>query len=368
MKFDLDDVAVLYSPSMETFANSVSSYLTAKLEGSERSKFALGQIRADWFNSNEWDIQIMNNVRERHAYVIHAFTGENGRYSPNDGLMALYLIDNALRLSSAREITYILPHIPYQRKDHMDKPRVPISAKRTSQMIMDPAYPIPTRVVTFDMHSGQIQGFFPFPVDHLNASPLFVRYFKKQPQVEELVVAGVLRNGETYGNIKSSEDDFTVISPDAGGAQRARYMAKKLNNNEIALIDKRRPEPGMAEVMHVVGKENIAGKPCIMRDDIVDTAGTAIGGAYALTESGATAKYLCATHGILSQDRKKPERVTEEEIRKSGLKVVITDTIPRPQSYLDANKDWLTVLSVAPMVAESIYLIQTRGSISELID
>jgi ribose-phosphate pyrophosphokinase len=259
--------------------------------------------------------------------------------------MNLYLIDDALRRSSVEKITYVLPHIPYQRKDRMDKPRVPISARRTVQMVIDTNYSIPTRIVTFDMHAGQIQGFVSFPLDHLNASPIFVDYLRQL----------------------SDPDTFVIVSPDTGGVTRARHMAKKLNNNEIVLVDKRRPAPGEAEVMHIVGEEIVKDRPCVIRDDIADTGGTACKAANALREAGATYIYLCATHGVFSR-QKNNGRTAEEEFRKSGIKVITTDTIPRSEDYIEANKDWLTVLSVVPMTAEAIYRIQTRGSLSELIE
>lgn len=342
IEFDLDEVAIIYSPDFEDFAERVRKALA---EECKRDGIEFGKIHVRYFNNGEIYPRILMNVRERHAYVLHTFTGEDHKYNPNSGFMCLYLIDDALLRSSVREITYVLPHVPYQRQDRRKESRTPISAQRAIRMLLDPGKVI-KRLVTFDMHAGQIEGFVNYdPVDPLNAAPLFVDYFKNHQEA----------------------DNFTIVSPDAGGADRARYMARKLNNNEIALIDKRRPEAGVAEVMYVVGRENVSGRPCIILDDMIDTAGTAIKAAEAIRKEGAADVYLCATHPVMSLDKRTPDIPTEEKLRKSGMKVITTDTIPRSREYLEENKDWLTVLSVADRAAEAIHIIQTRGSISELI-
>lgn len=368
MKFHEEEVALLYAQDFADFSHKVYNSLREKIDSGNNSnpllsvlhrwgkkslqyigldleELTLGKIQINYFNNDESDIAILDNVRGRHVYVLHTFTGPDGEYSANDGFMNLYLVDDALRRSSAREITYVLPHIPYQRQDRMNKPRVPISAKRTLSMLVPPDSKVPTRLVTFDMHVGQIQGFVNDPLDHLNATNLLVDYFMQMPD----------------------PFDVTIVSPDAGGVERVRHMAKKMKTRHIAIIDKRREGPGQSEVMNIVGRENINGKRCIVRDDLVDTGGTAVNTAYALWDAGAKEVYLASTHPLFSQNKKKPELNTEEELRKSRMKVVAADTIPKPPEYLHAHSDWLTVLSVAPMTAEAIYRIETRGSISELI-
>lgn len=346
MEFNPEEVAIIFSPDMKTFAERVYESLSVKLGEQQRPHARPVMLGESLFNSDEWYEQIPTNVRKRHVYVIHPFT-EEFVYSPNDGLVQLLLIGDALRRSSAGYVTYILPHISYQRQDRMTKPREAISAKVIFDTIKATTEPLPFGIVTFDMHADQIQGFGNFPLDHLPAAPLFVRYF-------------------------STIDDpkiFVVVSPDTGGAKRARRMAEKLNGGDkIAIVDKKRPEPGKAEVMYVIGKEIIVGRPCIMIDDIADTGGTAISAYHALKENGAGDVFFCATHAIFSQDKKMPERKTEEEFRKSGMKVVVTDTIPRDPSYYEMNKHWLDVVSVAPTVAEIIYRIQTGGSVSQLYE
>jgi ribose-phosphate pyrophosphokinase len=342
----IEDMIILKTNESEEFVKRVYDLFLPKIEEKYRQKFPLGHINITYQNDKSIDIKIKDNIRKRDAYVFHSFCGYDSGYDPTIGFMKLYFIDDALRNSSVNEITYILPHIPYQRQDRMDRPRVAINARRTMRMLKEYDSTIPTRVVTFDMHSGQIQGFVNYPVDNLEALPLFLDYFREM-------------GGE-----------YTIVSPDAGGMARAKKFADNLKGSRLVVLGKTRPEAGKVEEVYVIGKEHVKDRDVIIIDDMVDTGGTLFKGADELKSCHAKNIYACCTHPVLSPKKNKEtgeiEYYPEDEFPKHEIKLITTDTIPKTKEYLDKNKDWLEILSIAPIVSDAIYEIQTGGSISKL--
>ena len=231
------------------------------------------------FSDGEIYLQLKENVRGADVFVIQPTCTPVDR-----NIMELLLMIDALKRSSAERITAVLPYYGYARQDRKDKPRVPISAKLVAALLETAGA---NRVLTLDLHAAQIQGFFDIPVDHLFAMPVMIDYFRSQ-----------------------DNPDLTVVSPDAGGVERARAFAKRLGA-PLAIIDKRREEANVAEVMNVVG--NVAGRNCLLVDDLIDTAGTLVKGAEALREKGAASVSACATHAVLSGP-------AVDRIEESGLK------------------------------------------------
>ncbi len=244
-------------------------------------------------------------------------------------LMELLLMIDALKRASAERITAVLPYYGYARQDRKDKPRVPISAKLVASLLESAGA---DRVLALDLHAAQIQGFFNIPVDHLFAAPVMIDYFKPL-------------------NIPN----LTVVSPDAGGVERARAFAKRLSA-PLAIIDKRREEANVAEVMNVVGE--VQGRSCLLVDDLIDTAGTLVKGAEALLAKGATAVSACATHAVLSGPA--VERIEESELEE----VVFTNSIPLSETARNSEK--IKSLSVAPLLARAIQSIHEETSVSIL--
>jgi ribose-phosphate pyrophosphokinase len=243
--------------------------------------------------------------------------------------MELLLMMQALKLASAERITAVLPYYGYARQDRKDKPRVPISAKLVAGLLETAGA---DRVLTLDLHAAQIQGFFDIPVDHLYASPVLIEHFRAQ-----------------------NMPDVTVVSPDAGGVERARAFAKRLNS-PLAIIDKRREEANVAEVMNVVGA--VEGRHCLLVDDLIDTAGTLVKGAEALLAKGAASVTACATHAVLSGP-------AVERIEASGLKeVVLTNSIPLSDEAKRSGR--IKSLSVGHLLAEAIRSIHEETSVSVL--
>ena len=276
------------------------------------------------FADGETYLQINENVRGADVFVIQPTC------TPVDhNLMELLLFIDALKRSSAERITAVLPYYGYARQDRKDKPRVPISAKLVAALLETAGA---DRVLTLDLHAAQIQGFFDIPVDHLFASPVMIEYWRA-----------------------INVPDLTVVSPDAGGVERARAFAKRLNS-PLAIIDKRREEANVAEVMNVVGQ--VEGRNCILVDDLIDTGGTLVKGAEALMEKGAASVSACATHAVLSGPAVK-------RIEESCLKeVVFTNSIPLSEEAQESPK--IKSLSVAKLLAEAIRSIHEETSVSVL--
>lgn len=284
-----------------------------------------GAIEASQFSDGELCVEIGDNVRGGDVFVIQSTC------SPcNDRLFELLIIIDALKRSSAGRITAALPYFGYARQDRKVKPRVPITAKLVADMITTAGA---DRVLTLDLHAGQIMGFFNIPVDNLFALPILAPYLH-----------------EKYG-----DKDVTIVAPDVGGVERARLFATRLANVPIAVIDKRRSGPNMVASMNVVG--DVKGQTCLIVDDMVDTGGTLIKAAEVLLEQGAKRVVACCVHPVLSGDaRARLGRSVIEE-------VVVTDTIPHEFA---ADESKFKVLSVAPLFAEAIRRIHSDDSVSSL--
>lgn len=347
MPRDLGDMRLLYTPSAEIYAKQVYKSLLPHFEERYRGEFPkdnpLIPVKVSYFPNKEIRVQITKSVRKRDVFVFHSFRGYSRKFDPNIGLVELSLLDDALGNADPETITYVEPYMPYQRQDRRDRPRVALSAARTLRMGFDSERRIPTRLVTFDMHSPQQQGFnTSIIVENLPTLPLFVKYCTTQ---------GLLEN--TF-----------AVSPDRGGTERASDFAGHLANTEFYIMNKNRQGPGKSNVLHVVGPvEQINGNRAIIIDDMIDTGGTLVDTAGVLRKHGASEVYAFATHGILSAFNGSS---CEEKLRASGIKVVITDTIPRSTSYYQKNKDWLTPVSTSEMIAAVIYRLQRGLSVSEL--
>lgn len=285
----------------------------------------LGQAKVRTFSDGEIMVEIGENVRGRDIYVIQSTCSPT-----NNNLMELLIMIDALKRASAATITAVIPYYGYARQDRKAAPRTPITSKLVADLITTAGA---DRVVTVDLHAGQIQGFFNIPVDNLYAAPVLLDHLK-----------------ERFPN-----NDIVMVSPDAGGTERARAFAKRLGCT-LAVIDKRRTGPNVAEVMHLIG--DVAGKSAIILDDMVDTAGTLTQAAAALKEHGAKAIYACATHGVLSGPA--IDRINASCIEK----VVLTDTVPLGEKA--ALTDKIRVLSVAELLAEAIRRIHEDESVSSL--
>ncbi|HTK83567.1 MAG TPA: ribose-phosphate pyrophosphokinase [Patescibacteria group bacterium] len=277
------------------------------------------------FNDMEVFVEIQENVRGEDVFFIQSTS-----FPANDNLMELLIGIDALRRSSARRITAVMPYFGYARQDRKTASRTPISAKLVANLITSAGV---DRVLTMELHAGQIQGFFDIPVDNLIVAPVFV------PDIEE-----------NFGNKK-----MVIVSPDVGGVVRARALAKRLNA-DLAIIDKRREEAGVSEVMHVIG--DVKGKACIMVDDIVDSGGTLCNAAVALKEHGATEVHAYVVHGVLSG--KAPEKIGASQLES----LVVTDSIAG-NAAVKACKQ-IRHLPVAPLIAEAIRRISEERSISAL--
>jgi ribose-phosphate pyrophosphokinase len=278
------------------------------------------------FMDGESHIQIKENVRGSDVFVVQPTCNP-----VNHNVMELLLIIDALKRSSADRITAVLPYFGYARQDRKDRPRVPISARLVASLLERAGA---DRILALDLHAAQIQGFFDIPVDHLFATPVMMEHFRAHP-VENAV----------------------VVSPDAGGVERARGLAKRLNA-PLAIIDKRRDEPNVAEIMNIIGE--VRGRNAILLDDLIDTGGTLVKGADALIAAGAESVIACATHAVLSGPA--VERICASPIRE----VIVTNSIPmRPEA---AQTGKFQVLSVGPLLARAIQSIHGETSISVLFE
>src|SRR2546426_1434016 len=288
-----------------------------------------GQAMVTRFADGEAYVQIQENVRGADVFVMQPTC-----HPVDMHLMELLLMLDALKRASARRITAVIPYYGYARQDRKDKPRVPISSKLVADLLTSAGA---HRALVIDPHTAQLQGFFNIPVDHLFASPVLVDYFKKL-------------------NLPS----LTVVSPDAGGVERARFFAKKMDA-ALAIVDKRRVEMNVAEVMHVIGDVN--GRTCLVIDDLIDTAGTLVKTAQALLDSGATGVYGCFSHAVLSGP-------AVENIHNSVIKeVVVTNTIPLTAEADAARTEKggkITVLSIAGLIGRAIQANHEETSVSKL--
>jgi ribose-phosphate pyrophosphokinase len=307
------DLIVLSGTSNIPLAQEVAKTLDTQLTKVDIKRFSDGEI----------SIRILENVRGTDAFVIQSTSAP-----ANDNLMEIMLLVDALRRASARRITVVIPYYGYGRQDRKVEPRVPISAKVVAGMLEGVGI---KRLLTMDMHADQIQGFFENPVDHLYAAPVLINYLKGK-QLKEPV----------------------MVSPDSGGAERARFFAKQMDAS-LAIVDKRREKANESEVMNVIGEIN--GKSCILIDDMIDTAGTICKAAAALKEKGAADVFAAATHGVLSGEA--INRIEESPISE----LLITNSIPIPP---EKQLKKIKVLSVASLIGKAIQRIHEERSVSSL--
>jgi len=281
------------------------------------------------FSDMEIFVEIEENMRGEDVFVVQSTS-----YPANDNLMELLVTLDAIRRSSARRVTAVIPYFGYARQDRKSGPRTPISAKLVANLITEAGA---DRVLTMDLHAGQIQGFFDIPTDNLFAEPVLGEYIQKD------------MNGET--------DNLVIVSPDVGGVVRARSLAKRLNA-DLAIIDKRRERAGVSEVMNIIGEAE--GRHCILVDDIVDSAGTLCNAAVAIMEKGAKSVSAIVTHGVLSGGA--VARVTSSPLEK----LIITDSIQATEAVRVAQN--IHQLTVAPLIGEAMERISSESSVSSLFD
>ena len=306
---------ILSGNSNKLLSEKISKYLKNRLVNSSIRKFADGEIY----------IEINENIRGNSIFLIQSIS------SPaNDNLMELLLCVDALKRSSAKNITAVIPYFGYARQDRKVAPRTSISAKLVSNLITKAGA---DRIVTVDLHAGQIQGFFDIPVDNLFATPIFTKHIKRKIKNKNLI----------------------CVAPDVGGVERARALGRKLNA-ELAIIDKRRSSPGKSLVMNVIG--NVKGKICIIVDDLIDSGGTIVNATEALKKRGAKEVHVYVTHGVLSGD-------AVEKIKKSKIKnLVVTDTINISDRVKKVRN--IEILSISNLLAEAIKRISNSTSVSDL--
>ena len=306
---------LLTGNSNKNLSKKISKYLKTKLVNSSIRKFSDGEIY----------IEINENIRGNAIFIIQSSSAP-----ANDNLMELLLCIDALKRSSAKNITAVIPYFGYARQDRKVVPRTSISAKLVSNLITKAGA---DRIVTVDLHAGQIQGFFDIPVDNLFATPIFARHIKKNLKTKNLV----------------------CVAPDVGGTERARALGKMLDVG-LAIVDKRRPAPGKSQVMNIVG--NVKGKTCIIVDDIIDSGGTIVNAAKALVERGAREVHVYVTHGVLSGSA--IEKIKNSKIKK----LILTDTIDNEQKVKKASN--IQVLTISNLMAEAIKRISNSTSVSDL--
>ncbi len=303
--------------SNRTLAQEIANYLGLKLVDAEVKKFA----------DKEVFVEIKENVRGEDIFVLQSTC-----FPANDNIMELLIVIDALRRASARRITAVIPYFGYARQDRKAAPRTPISAKVVANIITTAGA---DRVLTVDLHAGQIQGFFDIPVDNLYAAPVFVRHIKENFDLENLV----------------------VVSPDVGGVARARAIASKIGS-ELAIVDKRRPKAGVSEVMNIIG--DVEGKHCIIVDDMVDSGGTLCNAAAAIIDKGALSVSAYITHGILSGK-------AGEKIAASKLKnLVITNSIEPSEITLSTKN--IKIINIADLIGEAVRNISQEKSVSTLFE
>ena len=314
------------SKSMRIFSGNANPDLAREIAAYLGT--TVGDAVINRFNNGEVQVMINESVRGKDIFVVQPTCGPN----VNDNIMELLIMCDAFRRASAKHITAVVPFYGYARQDRKSRGREPITAKLMADLMTCSGI---TRLVTIDLHAAQIQGFFNIPVDHMPGGPILADYMKEKCM---------------------SANDMVVVSPDLGGVSRARSIATRLNCS-IAIIDKRRPEPGVAEVMNLIG--DVDGKVAIMVDDIVDTAGSLTEGTKALKKFGAKEIYACCTHAVLTDPAL--SRLAQSEIKE----LIVTNTIPLPPTKKHPK---IKVLSVAPILAETIIRIYNELSVSQLFE
>lgn len=314
------------SEGIKIFCGSANRSLAEEIAGC--LGVALGNCEVSRFSDGEIAISIGESVRGTNSFLIQPLC------SPiNESIMELLIIVDALRRASVKSVNAVIPYYAYARQDRKTKARDPITAKLLADLITAAGA---SRIVAMDLHAGQIQGFFNIPLDHLTALPILANYL-----MQKKIVNGV------------------VVSPDLGGVTRARELANRLAM-PIAIIDKKRPAPNKAEIMHIIGE--VEGKTAVFIDDMIDTAGTIVLGADALLEAGASEVYACCTHPVFSGSALR--RLSDSSLKE----IIYTNTIPVDRGQLVGLRDCFRQLSVAPLIAEAILRIQNQVSVSELFD
>ena len=299
-------------------AEAVASYLEIPLTDCTVKRFA----------DHEVYVEVHENVRGEDVFILQSTS-----FPANDHLMELLILTDALRRSSARRITAVIPYFGYARQDRRSTGRTPISAKLVANLITEAGV---NRVVTLDLHAAQIQGFFDIPTDNLYAAPTMAADIQA----------------------RLGDRDLMVVSPDVGGVVRARALAKRLDNAPLAIVDKRRERPGESEVMNIIG--DVKGRSCILIDDIVDSGGTLCNAAQALLDAGAKSVAAYITHGVLSGG-------AVARVDKSALtELVITDTILPTDAARDSDR--IRILPIAPLIGEAVRRIADESSVSSLFD
>ena len=308
---------LLTGNSNKNLSQKISKYLKNRLVNSSIRKFSDGEIY----------IEINENIRGNSIFIIQSVS------SPaNDNLMELLLCIDALKRSSAKNITAVIPYFGYARQDRKVVPRTSISAKVVANLLTNAGA---NRIVTVDLHAGQIQGFFDMPVDNLFTTPLFSKFIKR----------------------KISSKNLICVSPDMGGVARTRALATRLKA-DLAIIDKRRPAPGKSQVMNIIG--DVENKTCIIVDDIIDSGGTIVNAVDALKKKGAKEVYVFITHAVLSGEA--AQKIKNSKIKK----LIITDSIDNSSKIKNNNK--IEVLSIAPLMSEAIKRIANSNSVSDLFN
>jgi ribose-phosphate pyrophosphokinase len=310
----MDDFIIFSGNSNPILSQKICEYLNVPLGGEKVKRFSDGEIQ----------IEIDENVRSKDVFVIQSIC-----YPVNENLVELLLMLDALKRASANSITAVIPYYGYARQDKKVAPRVPISAKLVADILTVAGA---TRIITMDLHAGQIQGFFNIPVDNLFAAPVIIDYIRKK-----------------FNN------DLVIVSPDAGGVERARAFAKRLNAG-LAIIDKRRDAPNQAKAMAVIG--NVTDKVVVILDDMVDTAGTLVEAAGAIMKNGAREIHASCCHAVLSGPA--IQRIEDSELKT----LVVTDTIPLKENAIDCNK--IKVLSISKLIGEAIIRSFKGDSVTSL--
>ena len=306
---------ILSGTSNLTLSKNIAKHLKLKLVNTNIKRFADGEIY----------VEINENIRGNSIFVVQSTSNP-----ANDNLMELLICVDALRRSSAKNITAVIPYFGYARQDRKVVPRTAISAKLVSNLITNAGA---NRILSVELHAGQIQGFFDIPVDNLFATPIFARHIKKKIKLNNII----------------------CVAPDVGGVERARALGKMLNMG-LAIIDKRRPAPGKSEVMNIIGE--VKNKTCVIVDDIIDSGGTIVNAAQALKDKGAKDVYVYITHAVLSGQA--VERLEKSQIKK----LITTDTIDNSKKIKNSKK--IEIISLSPKISEAMKRIANSTSVSSL--